>query len=208
MDGLRGVWHAGPFSKPCNKLRSKLPTALQKFLPNPGKFEYIHAVAWSRLADQRTKVIIPPRLVARALKEEQHWYFPIVPMNALDCLNRVSLTDSAPERDQYLPLLLAAAEDPRVEVRMSAVLCLGHYPDQSHLVIPVLTNALENPYPEVRIRAAMALHRVDPVAAQKARVADVAYECLKIKRSSGFGTHDSPDLARQFLRLLEKAPEQ
>src|SRR5438552_648484 len=80
--------HAGPFNKPCNKLRSKLPAVLEKFLPNPVNYECLHATAWSRLADQKTKFSLPPRSVSRALKEEQHWFFPVVPMNALDCLNR------------------------------------------------------------------------------------------------------------------------
>jgi len=54
----------GPLAKPFNKLWPKLPAALQKFLPNPVNYESIHANAWIRLAQQQTKVTIPPRLVA------------------------------------------------------------------------------------------------------------------------------------------------
>ena len=72
----------GPLAKPFNKLWPKLPAALQKFLPNPVNYESIHANAWIRLAEQKTKVTIPPRLVARALKEEQSGPFHFVAMAA------------------------------------------------------------------------------------------------------------------------------
>lgn len=192
----------GPATKPYARLWPKLPASLQKMLPRPVNYQQIHVLAWSKLATQKTKVSIPAKLVARALKE-QNWG---VRMNALACLNLAILPNSGTDKDQFLPLLIGAAQDPQMEVRMSAVSCLGHYREQSNLVIPVLTNALANPYPDVRIRAAMALHRVDPAAAEKARVKDVAYDCQKSSGLLSELRHGSAILATQFLKELEKPP--
>lgn len=183
----------GLATKPYARYRSRLPTTLQKMLPPPMDYERLHYVAWAKLADQTNRVSIPAKLVTRALKDQVLG----VRYNALACLNLVILPNSGAEKDQFLPWLLDAAYDPQMEVRMSAVDCLGHYRDQPNVVIPVLSNALENPYPDVRIRAAMALNRVDPAAAERARVKDVAYDRLKSS------TQYWMELATQFQKELE-----
>jgi hypothetical protein len=186
---------AGPATKPYAKLWPKLPPQLHKLLPAPVDYQEIHRSAWGMLAAQTNKVSIPAKLVARDLKNQDWW----IRMTALAYLSRAVLSDSGVEKNQFLPLLIRAAESPEMEIRMTAIACLGHYRDQPKLVISVLSNALANPEPEVRIRAAMALNQVDPVAAEKARVKEVAYDCRKLLLSAGAYV-----LAGQLLKELEK----
>ena len=187
----------GPLGKAYFKLWPKLPARLHKLLPPPVDYVRIRASAWGRLARPGTKANISLSHVDPALKDTD-WG---VRMNTLVCLGRVVLPNSEVGKDQFLAVIIGVAEDPRMEVRMSAVACLGHYTNRTDLVIPALSNALADPYPDVRIRAAMALYKVDPQAAERLGALTVAYDCLK---SSGvFG---SGRLAEQFLSKLGKLP--
>lgn len=185
-------------SKNYAKLLQGLPAPVQKHLPTPLDYRRLQSYVWFRLSFltmQHTNIVIPEALFALALRN-QEWS---VRCSALSCLSRSVPLNSAEAKDNLLPLVLGAAHDSKMEVKSRAVLCLGRYRDQSTLVIPVLTNALNDPYPDVRIRAAIALHRLDPMAAEIARVKDVAYDCAKTRSQYG-----SEVLARQLLNELEK----
>jgi HEAT repeat protein len=121
-------------------------------------------------------------------------------MNALACLNNAVLPKPGPdglgeEKEAILTLVLAAAQDPQIEVRMSAVNCLGYFKEAPDQVIPVLAKALTDNFPDVRIRAAMAFYRFDPAQAEKAGALTTAFDCLHSD-----GRHGSGHLAADFLK--------
>jgi hypothetical protein len=162
------------------KVWPKLPRRLQRWLPTPMNYSAIHVNAWARLSISRTKSSIPLALFARALKD------PVlgVQYNAMACLNRTVLPNGGAEMDPLLPLVVGATQDPKLEVRMVAMLGLGYFTNQPHLVKPVLTNALTDPNPAVRIRAATALYQLDPVAAEGLGALTIAYDCLNRSESN------------------------
>jgi len=127
-------------------------------------------------------------------------------MNALSCLNNAVLPKLGPdglgeEKGTILTLVLAAAQDPQMAVRMSAVYCLGYFKEATNQVIPVLSKGLTDNFPDVRIRAAMAFYRLAPVQAEKAGALTTAIDCLHRDTP-----HGARELAADFLQKEGKLP--
>src|SRR5205814_3264972 len=122
------------------------------------------------------------------------------------CLNKAVLAKAGPmglgaEEGTILSLVLGAAQDPRMEVRMSAVFCLGYFKETPDQVIRVLSKALTDDSPDVRIRAAKAFYGLDPVQAEKAGALATAFDCLHSN-----GTFGSRHLAADFLKKEGRMP--
>ena len=79
-------------------------------------------------------------------------------------------------KQDILGSLLCAAKEPKMDVRMIAVNCLGFYTNQAERVVPVLTKALADDYPDVRVRAVMAFYKINPAAAEKAGALSVLFD--------------------------------
>lgn len=188
----------GPVERSYAKLLPKLPAFLQTRLPVPADYAGIRHGASFMLGLPEPGTKIPLLPLTRAFTD-QDWG---VRMNVLCCFYYVVLPNSGmADREQILSLLLAAAHDSKLEVRMSAVACLDLYKDQPERVIPVLTKALADDDPDVRIRAAMSLNKIDPAIAEKAGAVAVASDCL-----DSDGLFGSRALATEFLQELGKLP--
>jgi HEAT repeat protein len=187
----------GTFARAYSNTWSELPASLQSNLPAPVDDANIRIRASALLVQQKSGAGIPLSALARALNDSE-W---AVRVNALVCLCKFILPESRPDKADIFPLLVTATEDSRMEVRMSAVNCLGFYKDQPDRVIPYLTNALADYSPDVRIPAAMALDRVDPIVAEEAGAVAVAFDCLESNGPMG-----SRQLAADFLQKLGKLP--
>jgi RNA polymerase sigma factor (sigma-70 family) len=154
------------------------------------------------LADPIVGRSVPPAMLVRELRDP----FWGIRVNALACLNNVVLPKSGPdglreEKETILTLVLAAAQDPQMEVRMSAVYCLGYFKEAANQAIPVLSKALTDDFPDVRVRAAMAFYKLDPVQAEKAGAITTAIDCLHRETP-----HGAEVLAADFLRKEGKPP--
>lgn len=86
----------------------------------------------------------------------------------------------AREKANVLPALIRALQDQsNWGLRNNAASALRWFPEQRKIVAPVLVTALRDPKTQVRLLAAIALNRVDPDAAQKARAVAVVTAILK-----------------------------
>jgi hypothetical protein len=184
---------------------SNAPAATRSNLPRPldsAAADQIRLRASALLGDPKVGNFVAPSTLVKELRDPS-WG---IRMNALACLNNAALPKSGPEglreeKGTILTLVLAAAQDPQMEVRMSAVLCLGYFKEAPDQVIPVLSKALTDNFPDVRIRAAMAFYRFDPAQAEKAGALTTAFDCLHSN-----GTHGSRHLAADFLKKEGKLP--
>ena len=184
---------------------SNAPSVIRTNLSQPLDSNVAHQIrikASALLADPKIGGSVPPSTIVKELRDP----FWGIRMNALACLNNAVLSKVGPEalgdqRETIFSLVLTAAQDPQMEVRMSAVYCLGFFKDAPDQVIPVLSKALNDEYPDVRIRAAMVFYRFDPARAEKAGAVTTAFACLNSN-----GPHGSGYLAADFLRKEGKLP--
>ena len=184
---------------------SNAPVATRSNLPRPldsAAADQIRLRASVLLGDPKVGNFVAPSTLVKELRDP-YWG---IRMNALACLNNTMLPKSGTdglreEKGTILTLVLAAAQDAQMEVRMSAVYCLGYFKEAADQVIPVLSKALTDSFPDVRIRAVMALYRFDPAQAEKAGALTTAFDCL---HSSG--PHGSGHLATEFLKKEGKLP--
>ena len=182
---------------------SNLPPSAQSNLASPLDADQVRLRASAVLAQRGIGEFVPPSTIASMLKDPD-WG---VRMNALAILNNRVLSKSQPDalgssKEEIFSLVMAGAQDSRMEVRMSAVWCLGFFKQKAAEVIPVLGKALNDKYPDVRIRAAEAFFRIDQVRAEKAGVVSAAYDCL----NSETGPHGSKGLAADLLRKMGRTP--
>jgi HEAT repeat protein len=200
-----------------------VPVLTKALETKPTTIDKVYAPAWSNAPPAVRSKLPPPldattadtiRVRASALlsRPEIGKHVPIdtvvkelrnpswgVRMNAIVRLDRVVLKSSGTEalgedKGTILALVLAAAQDPKKEVRMMAVYCLQHFKDASDQVTPVLANALTDYYPDVRVRAAIAFYRIDPIGAEKAGALSIVSDVLQYHTPFG-----AEDLAAYFL---------
>jgi hypothetical protein len=184
---------------------SKVPLMLRSNLPQPidaTAAEGIRIRASALLADRKVGEFVPPSTLVKELRDSSSG----VRMNALACLNNAVLPKTGTaglgeEKGTILGLVLAAAGDPEMPVRMSAVCCLGYFKEAPDQVRPILTKALTDNFSDVRIRAAMAFYRFDPAQAEKCGAISTAIDCLQSS-----GPHGSGHLAYEFLKKEGKLP--
>jgi HEAT repeat protein len=191
-----------PLDKAYASVWSHLPLTIRSNLARPLDPNAIRMRASFLLAQSNIGGSTATSTLAREL-QDTNW---CVRVNALACLNNAILPESGPDRlgkekEEILALVLAAAHDRRMEVRMSSVYSLGFFNEASNRVLPVLSQALTDDYPDVRVRAAIAFYGIDPAGAEKAGALSTALDCLQYD-----GPHGSKWLAADFLRQEGKLP--
>jgi hypothetical protein len=192
----------GPLDEGYAWVWSNVPPPIRSNLAPPLNTDAIRSRASALLALSSNGKQIAPAMLVQEL-QDPYW---CVRVNGLACLNNDVLPESGPdglgkEKGRILALVLAAAQDRQMEVRMSAVYGLGFFKEASNRVIPVLSKALTDDYPDVRVRAAIAFYRIDPARAEKAGALSTAFDCLQYD-----GPHGSKRLAADFLKKEGKLP--
>jgi hypothetical protein len=184
---------------------SNMPVTISSNLPQPlnsATRSEVRARASAFLASPSIGQHVSPAIIVKELQDPM-WQ---IRMNGLACLNNSVLPSSGSDglgeyKREILSLVVSAAADSKMPVRMSAVYCLGYFTEATNTVIPVLSNAFTDTSPDVRIRAALAFHRLDPVMAKRAGSLSVARDCL-----SSDGPHGSKYLAMKFLEEQHELP--
>jgi HEAT repeat protein len=77
-------------------------------------------------------------------------------------LNADMLGELKLEPDVAVPALTKSLQDPRSEMRASAMRALGEFSELAKQALPALTNLLNDPDPDTRTNAATAIKRIAP----------------------------------------------
>jgi hypothetical protein len=196
----------GTYDKAYSWFWARTSAAIQSKLPRPLDAATADAIRNRALNHliflPKAAARVSPSTWARALRDP----FWGIRMNTLACLSGILRANANPgalgqERRKILSLVLEAAQDPRVDVRMNAVQCLGYFREAPDEIIPVLSKAITNQSPDIRIQAAIAFHRLNPLEAEQAGAFSAAVECLHSD-----GPFGSKSLAFAWLKEQGKLP--
>lgn len=94
---------------------------------------------------------------------------PDAPLNQLD----------QAQKQELLPLLLAAVQGNNEGLRNNALIALRYYPDEQQAITQVILPLLKDPKPELSLRAVQTLSRVNPDILVSSSAVTVALDILK-----------------------------